>query len=93
MAKRKTVRLAELVRWVNAKNAASVTGPEVRRGWNAMLESALMEADVYAGFRYLTGEEVPYGVDPGIIWLDRGAGVAVYPDETRRAYYLDKTLK
>ena len=56
---RKTVHLRELVDWVNERNVSSTCDPKVREGWNALVNSALMEADAYAGFGYLRADELP----------------------------------
>ena len=83
---RKTVSLRELVEWVNERNATSTCEPRVREGWNALVNSFLMEADVYAGFAYLRAVELEgeaIGKPPGIVFDDGGNGRHQFPDETR----------
>ena len=51
--KRKTFDIAELLHTVNKRNASSTCSDDVRAGWNSLLETVLMGADLYAGYGYL----------------------------------------
>lgn len=97
MARRKTVDVRALVEKVNHMNQHSTCSAEHRAGWNSLLESVLYDSNVYAGFGYLDGKDVPLGHKPGIIWgrTKDGAQDAmsnVYPDETRKRYYIHHSL-
>ncbi len=80
MAKRKTVKIAHLVAEVNRKNQLSTCSAEVRQGWNSMLSTILMDADVYAGFNYLGTPDVPEGQLPGILFAN-AEGIELTPSE------------
>ena len=95
--KRKTVAIEAIVTEVNRRNTGSTCDPEVRRGWNSLLEILLIDANQYGGFCYLQKDEVPKGYDPGIVWANgttphsypkglKETGHA-FPDETRRHYF------
>jgi hypothetical protein len=86
MKRRQTVRISDLVLEVNERNAKSTCPPDVRHGWNAMLESILYATDNYAGFGYYSADSVPAGFKPGI--LRDAENRPSFPDETRRFYYL-----
>jgi hypothetical protein len=66
----KTVKIAEILQTVNARNEGSTCSREMRQGWNSLLESILMAAGVYIGFGYLLKTEVPVGHSPGMEYLD-----------------------
>lgn len=66
MAPRKTTTLLHLVETVNHRNRYSVCKPDIREGWNQLCSKLLLDADAYAGFRYLGIDEVPEGHAPGI---------------------------
>lgn len=98
--KRKTFDIINLIDEINRRNMGSTCAPEVRTGWNIMLEHILHETGNYRGYRYLELSEVPAGHLPGIIWgkdekrtdypksiesLQRNTNT--FPDESRRAYY------
>ena len=51
--KRKTFDIAELLHTVNRRNQSSTCSPEVRQGWNSLLETVLHGADLYNGYGYL----------------------------------------
>jgi hypothetical protein len=51
--KRKTFDIAELLYTVNCRNAGSTCSPDVRQGWNSLLETVLHGADLYNGYGYL----------------------------------------
>jgi len=91
MAKpRKTVALRELVAWVNERNATSTCDAKVREGWNAVVNSFLMQADAYAGFGYLRADELTgeaIGKPPGIVFDPSGENRHVFPDETRIRFF------
>ena len=87
---RKTVSLRELVEWVNVRNATSTCEPAVREGWNALVNSLLMQADAYAGFAYLRADQLEgeaLGKPPGIVFDDSGECRHTYPDETRIRFF------
>ena len=86
MVQRKTVEVAKLIATVNRRNIHSVCSPEVREGWNSLLEMVLHATGNYKGFHYLYQKDVPVGEKPGIIFDESEAHNHQYPDETRRAY-------
>jgi hypothetical protein len=88
--KRSTVSIKGLIEQVNAQNRLSTCAPQVREGWNSILEGVLHAGNVYAGFGYLTHAEVPSGHPAGIVHEDDGV---VFPDETRRYYIIHRALK
>lgn len=57
-----------------------------RLGVASLLTTILHECDAYAGFGYLSADQVPSGCRPG---MERNADgtVAGFPDESRRVYY------
>lgn len=63
---RKTFSIAQMLYDVNQKNQLSTCSAEVRQGWNSIISTILMGADVYSGFGYLGKEDVPEGQCPGI---------------------------
>lgn len=84
--RRKTVSVDALVSAANRMLAARDPSRQERASVCAVLESVLMEADAYRGFRYLSDDELPEGV-PGFR-LDPAAEFGrVIPDDTRRRYY------
>jgi hypothetical protein len=88
--KRRTVSIKAMVETVNARNRLSTCSAEVREGWNSLLEDVLHAGNVYAGFGYLTHDEVPAGHPAGIVHLSDDS--IVFPDETRRYYYISRAL-
>lgn len=78
-----TVRISDLVNDVNERNSKSTCTPEMRRGWNLLLEGILHNADNYHGYRFLSQREVPEGELPGIAGTE---GKYTFPDDTRRHY-------
>lgn len=82
--KQKTIKIAGLIKRVNELNAKSLCSPEIRQGWNALLEDILHQTDNYSGYNYLMQSEVPEGAVPGCISSE---GKNIFPDETRRRYY------
>lgn len=98
MRKKKNIAVQRLIESVNAQNAGSTCSPEVRAGWNSLLENVLHETGNYRGFSYLNEFEVPKGQLPGIRlvspvqWNHDGSkiiaqAVREFPDESRRRYY------
>ena len=97
---RKSVKIVDLLDYANSVMRHSTNGGDredgermrgYRRGVATMIEHALMECDAYAGYGYLTREQVPNGCEPGI---ERREGrVADFPDPTRRVYYLHPRLR
>jgi hypothetical protein len=89
---RRTVKVTRLIEIVNRHNRDSKGDPGIRRGANTLLETVLHESGVYAGFGYLTEQEVPAGELPGIV---RGNEIAPnqFPDETRVFYYQHRRLR
>jgi hypothetical protein len=83
---RKTVDIAKLVDMVNRRNKLSTCSADLRHGWNSLMEEVLGITDTYAGFGYLTAEEVPEGCSPGIRKSEVFGNE--FPDESRRIYYL-----
>ena len=81
----KTVKIAALIDRVNDLNRAGTDSPEVRRGWNSLLEDTLDAGGFTFGWLYLTSKEVPKGQEPGV--RHRGDGVTELPDSTRRQYH------
>ena len=79
----KKINVGGLIRHVNHLNTMSICSPEMRSGWNALLEDVLYRTGNYAGFTYLTQDDVPTGHEPGIAELD---GKKIFPDETRKRY-------
>jgi len=86
----KTIKIAALVAKVNDLNQHSICPPEVRRGWNSLLEDVLHGADAYVGFGYLSVTEVPRYQTPGITGE---APNFQFPDETRRRYIVHSRLQ
>jgi hypothetical protein len=82
---RKTFKLRRLVEMVNRRNRNYTCSPDMREGWNSLLEEVLLNNDNYAGFCYLTAKEVPEGQLPGV---ERNGYDTQFPDDTRRIYYL-----
>ncbi len=92
---RKTVRLRELIDWVNQRNATSTCEPSVREGWNSLLNSILMAADAYKGFNYLRLDELKgeaEGKPPGIVFDPSGENRHEFPDESRIRFIITKGL-
>ncbi len=56
--KRKTFDIAELLHTVNRRNASSTCSPDVRQGWNSLLEGVLHSADLYNGYGYLEQKDL-----------------------------------
>ena len=81
---RKTISIDRLVALVNEHNKVSTCRPEIRTGWNALLEEVLMQTDTYGGYNYLTQAEVPAGHEPGVTGK---VGCFSFPDESRRRYH------
>lgn len=89
---RKTFKVEELIKVVNAANKSPYGTSEQRHGANSLLEYVLHETDNYKGFKYLREEDLPNvdidgkRIKPGIIF-DEVNHDHVYPDDSRRMYY------
>lgn len=94
---RKTQHIFDIIAIVNRRNRLSTCRPEVREGWNSLLEQLLHDSDVYDGYRYLEDSEVPGGESPGIWRVDPASPddpiPATFPDETRRSYSIHRRLR
>ena len=77
---RKTASIAQILFDVNQKNVLSTCSAEVRQGWNSMISSILMAAEVYSGFGYLRGTDLPKGQEPGIAFCN-AMGTPLTSDE------------
>jgi hypothetical protein len=94
--KHKTVHLRTLIEEINSRNRSSTCSRDVRKGWNAILDSVLIDANVYAGFGYLSPKDVPKGHLPGIARpLASGQHIdkASFPDDSRIVFYVDEALQ
>lgn len=91
MGKRKTIEIETLVDHANEQLKHTVMNSDFRQGICGFIERVLLENDRYAGFRYLTHEEVPKGHLPGIHVDRNGAPFrAGQTDPTRRQYAFKK---
>lgn len=52
MSRRKTIDVQMLKDIVNRRNKNSTCAPDIREGWNSLLEEALNKTGNYKGFRY-----------------------------------------
>jgi len=67
---RSTVNISELIEEVNRLNRESVKlAPDLRHGWNVLLENILHKAGAYAGFGHYRQDELPETELAGIVWL------------------------
>ncbi len=74
MRTRKTANVVEILRSVNMKLARTTCPPHVRLGMISVLETVLHDAGMYAGFGYLSADDMernghadyPGGQKPGI---------------------------
>ena len=80
----KTVTIRELVERVNRLNRESTCKPDMRHGWNHLLEDVLHDANAYKGYGYYPAQDLPPGQKPGITGE---APNFQFPDESRRFYY------
>jgi hypothetical protein len=94
----KTLKIKSMIDDVNYRNHVSTCPAEARQGWNTLLERLLMDADVYAGYNHydkLAPEAGNHAV--GIVWKRDSEGNIkgphIYPDDTRRHYYIHHSLK
>ena len=94
---RKTLSVLAIVEEANSTLSESfgIFGPGHRMGVCLFVESLLRRTNQYAGFGYLEEDKVPPGEKPGIIRGfnpegERDNKYNVYPDQTRRAYYIKK---
>lgn len=90
MSKRKTIEVKKILEMVNHRNRHSTCSPEIREGWNSLMEEILQANGVYSGFGYLGQEQVPSGQLPGMVKEDNGF---IFPDESRRTYYTHYSLQ
>lgn len=90
---KKTFNVEKFVTTINEFLQESTCGPDVRRGMIVSIETVLHETDNYGGFRYLSSQDLPDGVLPGVRY-DSNGNLLPYPDrfidtdDTRRRYYL-----
>ena len=92
VAKRRTVRVADLVDMVNniCKDSAE-NHRDIRQGAMNVLESVLHSTGNYYGFRYLLKDEVEDG-EPGVNYDVNECGVMVpHPDHEKRFANTDCT--
>lgn len=98
-SKRKTVKVEDLVKLVNARNKKSTCSPDIRQGWNSMLEDVLHSTGNYQGYGYYTVEDLPEGQAPGVRYDYDENGHPIQPckdyaerfrncDASRRYYFL-----
>ena len=83
---KKTFKVSDLKKNVNSMLAGSTCSAGIRDGMATVLGEVLHATGNYAGFGYLTQEQVPTGEKPGII---RGEepNENQFPDDSRRFYY------
>ncbi len=77
---KKTFNVNKFLDTVNSCLANSTCDPKVRDGYLFCLENLLFETGNYAGYRYLTVDEVPEGQLPGVRYDESGN---ILPYETR----------
>lgn len=95
--KRKTVNVKALVEEVNRRNRHSTCAPDVRQGWNSLLETVLHLTNNYDGYGYYIDEDLGESIIPGVRYETNESGVRVPckdykerfrdTDDTRRFYY------
>lgn len=89
---RKTIKIVDLIAVANRVLRYSTNGCKGdRQGVALMIERVLIEADVYAGYGYLTQDQIPPGCEPGIVTDSEGN--CEFPDLTRRIYYTHPRLR
>lgn len=90
---RKTVEIESLVDYVNgilASERNDTEARDMRKGAILVLEQALFLSGNYEGYRYLTNNELPDNIKPGVRF--NGTQILDYPerfddtDDTRRMY-------
>ena len=82
---RKTISVDYMKDTINKLLATSYCSPDVREGMISALTELLCSTGNYNGFRYLTETEVPFGLKPGIRWVD-GEPNFTDTDQTRVCY-------
>ena len=82
---RKTIPVKEVLLNANEMLKSSTSSPDLRRGIMILVETILHNTDMYAGYRYLSTNEVPAGQLPGIVTGEDGTHT--FPDATRVSYY------
>lgn len=88
---KKTISVKKFVDEINRRNKLSTCEPNVRNGWNDLLEFVLRETNQYNGFGYLQQHEVPQGQLPGIIKNLEDPEKNTYPDDSRKVYYMKRS--
>jgi hypothetical protein len=94
---KKTVKIAEIVDYANGfLSAPTNESREAREAIIRMVENCLMKANAWSGYRYLTEQDLPKGIEPGM----RPKAVQTswhtdyeFPDTTRRHYFLRLSLR
>ena len=94
---KKTVKIADIVDYANEFLSSSTNGNrEAREAIICMVENCLMKANAWSGYRYLTEEDLPKGIEPGVrpkaVQTSRRADYE-YPDDSRRHYTLRLSLR
>jgi hypothetical protein len=92
---RKTVSVRKLIESVNQLNRSTAVSPEMREGWNTLLEQVLSEANAHAGFNYYSAEQLAAEKiyqPPGVIINHEDPSKNQFPDVSRRFYYIHKDL-
>lgn len=88
MAKRKTVKIAELK--AHANKVFRESQPEFSEGRKhiaTFVEDLLHASGQYKGFNYLEAKDLQDGWKPGIVFDESPARDHVFPDPTRIYYY------
>lgn len=85
----KTLKIAAFLETANAMLAAPEPTRMERLMLATLIESTLMAAKAYGGFRYLCADDLASGVTPGIALMDcaNGDTRTVFPDDSRRRYH------
>ena len=101
MAHRTTVDIVDLIDEINRLNRVSCVDKQMRAGWNTFLENILEKNNVYAGFSYLTEEQMQAAGHnkspeiakqlPGVI-RHEDPTKNEFPDDTRRQYHYHRRL-
>lgn len=84
----KSLKIATFLDTANAMLAAPEPTRIERLTLCTLIESTLMAAKAYGGFRYLCADDLAPGVTPGIAIMDcaNGDTRTVFPDDSRRRY-------
>lgn len=95
-SRRKTVNVEKVINAINHFNCISKNvSPDVRNGKNSVAAFILHEVGAYAGFGYLTADDVPAGEAPGVATERDADGNErkIFPDESRVMWYTSKLAK